>query len=313
MIEVRGITKRFGQVVAVDRVSFEVRRGEVLGLLGPNGAGKTTTMRILTCFLPPDEGEARVAGYNILEDSVEVRKRIGYLPETSPLYTDMGVLDYLNFVAEIRGIPRSQRRRRIKDVIEVCGLGDVIARSVGELSRGYCQRLGLSQVLIHDPEILILDEPTTGLDPKQIIEIRHLIKEIGREKTVILSTHILPEVSATCSRVLIIDNGRLVASGTPEELATQARGGDLIFISIRGPEADVRERLSQVSGVKEVRVLDGDGDGFVRFEVMTEVGKDLSEELFRVVVENHWSLKELRQETASLEEVFLHLTTGQQG
>ena len=208
MIEVRNLTKRYGSTVAVNNVSFDAEAGEVLGFLGPNGAGKTTTMRVLTCFLPADDGTASIDGYDIFENSIEVRQRIGYLPESAPLYGDMGVIDYLKFIAEIRNIPKSERNDRIKSVVEICGLGPMIQKDVGELSKGYRQRLGLAQSLVHDPPILILDEPTSGLDPSQIIEIRNLIKEIGKEKTIIFSTHILSEVSATCSRVLIISDGQ---------------------------------------------------------------------------------------------------------
>ena len=218
MIEVKNLTKRYGLTVAVDNVSFDANAGEVLGFLGPNGAGKTTTMRILTCYLSADEGTAKVAGYDVFEESIEVRKRIGYLPESAPLYMDMGVIDYLKFIAQIRHIPKSQRQERIKAVIDTCGLEKVIQKDVGELSRGYRQRLGLAQSLIHDPPILILDEPTSGLDPSQIIEIRNLIKAIGKEKTIIFSTHILPEVSATCSRILIINDGQIVANVVDQPL-----------------------------------------------------------------------------------------------
>ena len=228
MIEVINLTKRYGPTVAVDNVSFDAKAGEVLGFLGPNGAGKTTTMRILTGYLSADEGTAKVAGYDVFEESIEVRKRIGYLPESAPLYTDMGVIDYLKFIAQIRDIPKSQRSQRIKDVVDTCGLEKMIQKDVGELSKGYRQRLGLAQSLIHDPPILVLDEPTSGLDPSQIIEIRNLIREIGKEKMIIFSTHILPEASATCSRILIINDGQIVANGTPDELAgrgARGRGG----------------------------------------------------------------------------------------
>ena len=234
MIEVKNLTKRYGPTVAVDNVSFSAKSGEVLGFLGPNGAGKTTTMRVLTCYLSADEGNATVDGYDVFDQSVEVRKRIGYLPESAPLYTDMGVIDYLKFIAQVRDIPKSQRQQRTKEVIDICGLERVIQKDVGELSKGYRQRLGLAQSLIHDPPILIMDEPTSGLDPNQIIEIRNLIKEIGKEKMIIFSTHILPEVSATCSRILIINNGKIVANGSPESLADRAKGGQVVDITIRG-------------------------------------------------------------------------------
>ena len=224
MIEVRELTKSYGTTVAVNKVSFDAHAGEVLGFLGPNGAGKTTTMRILTCYLSADAGSATVAGHDVFEESVEVRKQIGYLPESAPLYSDMGVIEYLNFMTQVRHIPKSQRKERTRAVIDICGLEGVIQKDIGELSKGYRQRVGLAQSLIHDPPILILDEPTSGLDPSQIIEIRNLIKNIGQEKLVLFSTHILPEVSATCSRILIINNGKIVANGTPEELSSQAEG-----------------------------------------------------------------------------------------
>jgi ABC-2 type transport system ATP-binding protein len=306
MIEVRNLTKRYGSTVAVNNVSFDAEAGEVLGFLGPNGAGKTTTMRVLTCFLPADDGTASIDGYDIFENSIEVRQRIGYLPESAPLYGDMGVIDYLKFIAEIRNIPKSERNDRIKSVVEICGLGPMIQKDVSELSKGYRQRLGLAQSLVHDPPILILDEPTSGLDPSQIIEIRNLIKEIGKEKTIIFSTHILSEVSATCSRVLIISDGRIVANGTPDELAEQAKGEGVVDISIRAPQAEIESKLGDldfVTGFKQV----GTDDGVFRYKISSQQD-NIAEELFRFVVENRWSLTELRQESVSLEDVFLTLT-----
>src|SRR5947207_12534994 len=221
MIEVEGLTKNYGLTRAVDKVSFSVRRGEVLGFLGPNGAGKSTTMKILTCFLAPTAGRAMVAGHDVFDDSLEVRKRIGYLPEDTPIYRDMTVVEYLQFAAAMRGMERDKVGGRIKEIGGRCGLSNVAGKLVGELSKGYRQRLGLAQAMLHDPDILILDEPTSGLDPNQIVEIRQLIKELGQEKTVILSTHILPEVQATCSRVVIISDGRLVADGRPDDLVAR--------------------------------------------------------------------------------------------
>ena len=306
MIEVRNLTKRYGSTVAVNNVSFDAEAGEVLGFLGPNGAGKTTTMRVLTCFLPADDGTASIDGYDIFENSLEVRQRIGYLPESAPLYGDMGVIDYLKFIAEIRNIPKSERNDRIKSVVEICGLGPMIQKDVGELSKGYRQRLGLAQSLVHDPPILILDEPTSGLDPSQIIEIRNLIKEIGKEKTIIFSTHILSEVSATCSRVLIISDGRIVANGTPDELAEQAKGEGVVDISIRAPQAEIESKLEALDFVTSFKQV-GTDDGVFRYKISSQQD-NIAEELFRFVVENRWSLTELRQETVSLEDVFLKLT-----
>ena len=306
MIEVRNLTKRYGSTVAVNNVSFDAEAGEVLGFLGPNGAGKTTTMRVLTCFLPADDGTASIDGYDIFENSIEVRQRIGYLPESAPLYGDMGVIDYLKFIAEIRNIPKSERNDRIKSVVEICGLGPMIQKDVSELSKGYRQRLGLAQSLVHDPPILILDEPTSGLDPSQIIEIRNLIKEIGKEKTIIFSTHILSEVSATCSRVLIINDGQIVANGTPDELAEQAKGEGIVDISIRAPQAEIESKLEALDFVTSFKQV-GTDDGVFRYKISSQQD-NTAEELFRFVVENRWSLTELRQETVSLEDVFLKLT-----
>jgi ABC-2 type transport system ATP-binding protein len=307
MIEVKNLTKRYGPTVAVDNVSFNAKAGEVLGFLGPNGAGKTTTMRVLTCYLSADEGNATVDGYDVFEHSVEVRKRIGYLPESAPLYSDMGVIDYLKFIAQVRDIPKSQRQQRTKGVIDICGLESVIHKDVGELSRGYRQRLGLAQSLIHDPPILILDEPTSGLDPSQIIEIRNLIKEVGKEKMIIFSTHILPEVSATCSRILIINDGRIVANGSPESLTDRAKGGEVVDITIRGPAEEIETKLRDLNFVNEFSRVNT-VDGLFSYRIASEKGKNAAEELFQFVAQNGWSLTELRQESVSLEDVFLELT-----
>ena len=230
MIEVRELTKSYGPTRAVDQVSFDAKAGEVVGFIGPNGAGKTTTMRILTCYLTADAGKATVAGYDVLEHPIDVRKNVGYLPESAPLYTDMGVVEYLKFMAEVRDIPKSQRKERINTVIDICGLEGVIQKDIGELSKGYRQRVGLAQSLVHDPPILILDEPTSGLDPTQTIEIRNLIIEMGKEKLVLFSTHILPEVAATCSRILIINQGKIVANGTLEELIDQVQSEEKVHL-----------------------------------------------------------------------------------
>ena len=307
MIEVKNLTKRYGPTVAVDNVSFSAKSGEVLGFLGPNGAGKTTTMRVLTCYLSADEGNATVDGYDVFDQSVEVRKRIGYLPESAPLYTDMGVIDYLKFIAQVRDIPKSQRQQRTKEVIDICGLESVIQKDVGELSKGYRQRLGLAQSLIHDPPILIMDEPTSGLDPNQIIEIRNLIKEIGKEKMIIFSTHILPEVSATCSRILIINNGKIVANGSPESLADRAKGGQVVDITIRGPADEIESKLQDLNFVNEFDRVNT-VDGLFNYRIASEKGSNPAEELFQFVVQNGWSLTELRQESVSLEDVFRELT-----
>jgi len=308
MIEAENLTKRYGDTVAVDDVSFSVKKGEIVGLLGPNGAGKTTTMRILTCYLPPDGGKATIAGKDILEQSFDVRHSLGYLPENNPLYTDMGVVDYLRFIAHIRKLPRKDLTSKLKAMIEVCGLEPVLNKRIGELSKGFCQRVGLAQTMIHDPDILILDEPTVGLDPNQIVEIRELIKRLGEEKTVILSSHILPEVAATCKRIIIMNNGKIVGSGTPEEMSTRAKGGGVIKIAIRGPVETIKEKLGSMAKVKNFKVKDSQTDGWTRFEVISTGEEDLNEELFRMVVANGWSLSELYQETLSLEDVFQQLT-----
>ena len=307
MIEVKNLTKRYGPTVAVDNVSFSAKAGEVLGLLGPNGAGKTTTMRVLTCYLSADEGSATVDGYDVFDQSVEVRKRIGYLPESAPLYLDMGVIDYLKFIAQVRDIPKSQRQQRTKEVIDICGLESVIHKDVGELSKGFRQRLGLAQCLIHDPPILIMDEPTSVLDPNHIIAIRNLITEIGKEKMIIFSTHILPEVSATCSRILIINAGKIVANGSPESLTERAKGGEVVDITIRGPAEEIETKLRDLNFVNEFSRVNT-VDGLLSYRIASEKGKNAAEELFQFVAQNGWSLTELRQESVSLEDVFLELT-----
>jgi ABC-2 type transport system ATP-binding protein len=308
MIEVSNLVKRFGQTVAVDDVSFSVARGEVLGFLGPNGAGKTTTMRILTCYLVADSGTATVAGYDINENPIEVRRRVGYLPETAPLYNDMTVIDYLDFVAEARGIRNGGRKAAVDRMIDVTSLEGVTRQSIGSLSRGYRQRVGLAQTLIHDPDILILDEPTSGLDPNQIIGIRQLIKKLGEEKTILLSTHILPEVSATCSRMIIIDRGKLVASGTPEELSSQASQHGSTLVTIRGPLRDIATALTQTPWISEWQEIGARTGDLHRLRVEGSEGRDISEDLFRIVAEKGWSLTELCRQEMSLEEVFLRLT-----
>jgi ABC-2 type transport system ATP-binding protein len=308
MIQVSNLHKRFGPTHAVRDVSFNVQRREVVGFLGPNGAGKTTTMRVLTCYLPADDGTATIAGFDVATHPLEVRRRIGYLPESAPLYTEMGVIDYLSFIGEVRGLEGRRCRERVQNMVEVCGLEKVIKKDINELSRGYRQRVGLAQTLIHDPDVLILDEPTSGLDPNQIIEIRQLIREIGREKTVILSTHILPEVTATCSRVIIINEGRLVADGAPDELANRSRGGERVYMTVRGPQAEVEGKLASLPAVRSVRVVGGPAPGRVRYEITSGDGVDPTEQLFQVAADNRWPVSELYREASSLEQVFIQLT-----
>lgn len=309
MIEVKNVSKRFGTTVALDDLSFEVKKGEVLGFLGPNGAGKTTMMRIITCYMPASDGTVTVAGHDTLSDSMEVRKRIGYLPESAPLYLDMDVTDYLSFAAQVRGIASGERAERLKKMAEVCGLEGVMGKDIGKLSKGYRQRVGLAQAMIHDPDILILDEPTTGLDPAQIIEMRELIKRIGKKKTVILCSHILPEVSATCDRILIINKGKRVASGTAEELTSATEGHITIRTRIYGTEVEVKEKLSAMDCIVGCRVVESPSGGPSTFLVKAKPDGDVGQEIFRMVVENNYSLSELRVEQVSLEDVFLQLTT----
>jgi ABC-2 type transport system ATP-binding protein len=314
MIEVAGLTKDYGPHRAVDQVSFNVRRGEVLGFLGPNGAGKSTTMKMLTCFLAPTAGRARVAGHDVFDQSIEVRRRIGYLPEDTPIYRDMTVVEYLQFAAAVRGMAPEKIGGRIKEIGQRCGLGDVAGKLVGELSKGFRQRVGLAQAMLHDPDILILDEPTSGLDPNQIVEIRSLIKEIGEEKTVILSTHILPEVQATCSRIVIISGGKLVADGTPDSLRAREKGGRYkVVVESTGVSADtVRDRLASLAGVGRCVAVAGEA-GAHAFAIDGAASDDLRKPIFRAVVDNRWSLLELVREAASLEDVFRNLTTGEEG
>jgi ABC-2 type transport system ATP-binding protein len=311
MIEVDGLTKDYGPTRAVDHVSFSVRPGEVLGFLGPNGAGKSTTMKMLTCFLSPTSGRARVAGHDVFDESLEVRRRIGYLPEDTPIYRDMTVLEFLEFAASMRGMEPGKRGERIKEVGQRCGLGDVAGKLVGELSKGFRQRVGLAQAMLHDPDILILDEPTSGLDPNQIVEIRSLIKEIGREKTVILSTHILPEVQATCSRILIISGGKLVADGTPDSLRAREKGGRYrVVVESNGVVKEaIRDRLASLAGVAHCEMIAGE-EGSHAFALDALAAADLRKPIFRAAVDNRWTLLELLRESASLEDVFRNLTTG---
>jgi ABC-2 type transport system ATP-binding protein len=310
MIEVQMLCKNFGPVEAVRSVSFEVSKGEVVGFLGPNGAGKTTTMRILVGYIPPSSGRARVSGHDVVSDSLEVRRRIGYLPENAPLYLDMPVEDFLTTIAEVRRIPGNRKRARLDETIQTCGLGTVLKRDIGELSKGFRQRVGLAAALVHEPDVLILDEPTSGLDPNQIIEIRDLIRAIGREKTILLSTHILPEVSATCGRVLIINGGQIVASGTPDELTSRVGAGAGVVVGVRAPRAEVERRLRARPGVRDVRPISEDA-GVTRVSVVGAADGSLAEDLFRWAVEEGWVLSELTPERASLEEVFRTLTSGE--
>jgi ABC-2 type transport system ATP-binding protein len=311
VIEVQHLSKRYGRVVAVDDVSFRVERGEILGFLGPNGAGKTTTMRILTGYMPATEGKAIVAGFDVFDQPVEAKRRTGYLPETPPLYPDMSVLEYLTFVAKIKGVPAAEQTKRVWTVMERTRIADMANRQCGKLSKGYKQRVGLGQALIHNPDVLILDEPTAGLDPKQIIETRELIKSLAGDHTIVLSTHILPEVEQTCQRVVIINKGRVVAVDTPDNLKARLRGSETMYVQVDLTGADaaaVTGALGRVAGV--TRIAESDRrDNLVGFEVESERGQDVRRELARNVVSNGWGLLELRPMRMSLEEIFLSVTT----
>jgi ABC-2 type transport system ATP-binding protein len=308
VIEVEHLTKRYGPVTAVQDVSFQVHKGEILGFLGPNGAGKTTTMRVLTGYMPATEGRVVVAGHDVLEQAVAAKRHIGYLPETPPLYPDMTVREYLQFVAKIKGVPSADRKARVEQVMTRTWIGDMAGRACGKLSKGYRQRVGLAQALIHNPDVLILDEPTAGLDPKQIIETRRLIKELAGDHTIILSTHILPEVSQTCDRVVIINKGRVVAIDTPDNLTRRLRGAETMFVQVDGTRAsEAAAALAKVPGV--VRVAPADNAAAGAFEIESEKGRDVRRELAKAVVLGGHDLLELRPTRVSLEDIFLSLTT----
>ena len=309
MIEVDHLTKVFNGRKAVDGISFTVQKGEILGFLGPNGAGKTTTMRILTCYMPASDGTARVAGYDVFDESLEVRRRIGYLPENPPLYPEMTVASYLHFVAKIKGAPSARRRSMVDDVMQKCSIGDVANRIISKLSKGYKQRVGLAQALLNNPEVLILDEPTIGLDPKQIHDVRSLIKSLAGDHTVILSTHILPEVSMTCNRVVIIHNGKVVAMDTPTGLTDQMKGAEKVALSVRGPRPAVLEKLGAIAGVLNVKAEGEEDGGPANYVVECKLETDLRGILAREIVSQGWDLLEMRGVSMSLEDVFINLVT----
>ncbi len=312
MIEVQHLSKRYGPFTAVDDVSFSVGAGEILGFLGPNGAGKTTTMRIITGYMPASEGTVTVAGHDVFSDSIAAKKRTGYLPETPPLYPDMTVRDYVTFVARIKGVPSREVRARVDDVMKKTHIDDMASRHCGKLSKGYKQRVGLAQALIHNPDVLVLDEPTAGLDPKQIIEARQLITELGGNHTVVLSTHILPEVSQTCHRVVIIARGKVVAVDTPANLTARLRGSETMFLQVVAPGSDVGPVLSAIAGVTRVKADVAEG-GLTSIEIDSEQGRDVRRELAAAVVNHGWGLLELRPMRMSLEDIFLSLTTEDTG
>jgi gliding motility-associated transport system ATP-binding protein len=312
MIKVTELSKKYARTTAVDRISFEVEKGQIVGFLGPNGAGKTTTMRILTCFLPPSAGTATVAGFDVLEQPLEVKKRIGYLPEAPPIYPEMETAAYLRFVGKLKGLSGGELQKRLDYVCDRCAISDVRNKLLGKLSRGYRQRVGLAQAIIHNPDVLVLDEPTAGLDPKQINETRDLIKDLAGEHTIILSTHILPEVEQTCQQVIIINKGKLVATDSVRNLQARARGAESVVIEVAGrnDSLDVpaaQRRLEQVPGVSRVQCRD-QRDSRAIFEIESQKGRFLRGDLARAVVESGWDLNELRPAAVSLEEVFLQLT-----
>ncbi len=309
MIEVRELTKTYGPERAVDSISFQIRKGEVVGFLGPNGAGKTTTMKVVTGYLPPTEGTVLVDGKDVQEESLSIREQIGYLPESTPLYRDMVTYDYLSFVAAMRGVAPERRKSRIAEMSHACGLAEVLSKRIDTLSKGYRQRVGLAQAMIHDPPILILDEPTSGLDPNQIVEIRGLIKRLGREKTVVLSTHILPEVQASCDRVLIIHKGKLVADGTPQDLQSSFAGEQRVQYGVLAEAADVTAALSDWHHVRVIAEQTGT-DGETLLTLAADGDSDIRPSLFRLAVDRDWTLTELHLDSANLEDVFRQLTAG---
>ena len=317
MIKVEGLTKRYARTVAVDNISFEVAKGQIVGFLGPNGAGKTTTMRVLTCFLPPTAGSASVAGFDVLEHPMEVKRRIGYLPETPPLYPEMEVSEYLRFVGRLKGISSADIAKRVDEVTGRCAIGDVRNKLISKLSKGYRQRVGLAQAIIHNPDVLILDEPTSGLDPKQIIEIRELLRSLAGEHTIILSTHILPEVEHTCDHVIIINKGKLVAIDTVANLTNRLRGAEAVHVEVEAPDgspdpSNVQQVLEQAPGVSRVIMRDSK-DGRLRFEVESLQGRQIRPGLARAVVQAGWGLNDLHAVGLSLEDIFLQLTGAEQG
>ena len=307
MIQVRDLTHYYGPHLAVQDVNFGVKKGEVVGFLGPNGAGKTTTMRIITGFMPPTRGRVTLADFDVVEQSLEVRRRVGYLPETVPLYTEMPVSGYLKYMGTLRGMKSRLIKNRISEVIDICQLGDYRKTIIGKLSKGFRQRVGIAQAILHEPEVLVLDEPTIGIDPIQVVETRRLIQDLGKQQTVVLSSHILPEVSMICSRVLIIHQGRIVAEDTPQNLAQSLQGVEQLQVEVGGPPAEVLPVLRRVPGVSEVthRPQQNRDLYMVRFQR----GQDLRDEISRSIISNGWSLLSLQAVGMSLEDIFLRLTT----
>jgi len=311
LITVENLTKRYATKTAIEAVSFQVEQGEILGFLGPNGAGKTTTMRIITGYMPASEGTVTVDGFDVFDNPIDVRRRIGYLPENPPLYLEMTVTGYLRFVAKIKGVPKNKLEDETARVMERASITDVKDRIISKLSKGYKQRVGIAQALLNDPPVLILDEPTIGLDPKQIHEVRQLVKDLAGQHTVVLSTHILPEVEQTCHRVIIIDRGKIVAIDTPQNLRLQLQGGERVSIEVQGPGSEILSTLKAMAGVVDVQQA-GDSDGRHRYLVEGELRKDIRSDLARTIVQKGWGLYELQSTTMSLEDIFLKLTTAEE-
>ncbi|MGA9364020.1 MAG: ATP-binding cassette domain-containing protein [Bacteroidota bacterium] len=310
-IVVNNLSKFYGDAKAVDGISFQVQSGEILGFLGPNGAGKTTTMRIITCYLSASAGSVEVEGKDIRSESLKVRKLVGYLPEQNPLYFDMNVLEYLEYSAQLQGVEKNSLSSRVREMVDVCALGEMKHKDIGQLSKGYRQRVGLAAAMIHDPKVLILDEPTSGLDPNQIIEIRNLIKELGKEKTVVLSTHILPEVQATCNRVIIINRGKIVADGPIEELQRGLHGGEKILMEVEIPGSQSFEEVSShvktIPSIETVAFIE-ERDGAKKFSIETSTAVDVRRDLFQLCIQKGWVLLELHRQQTSLEDIFRQLT-----
>ena len=313
MIKIENLTKFYGDFKAVDDISFTVNDGEILGFLGPNGAGKTTTLKILTCFMPPTKGNIWFNDLDVHEHSMEIRKMIGYLPENTPLYEYMSIYEYLNYICDLREIYGSKRKDRMAKMIELCGLEKMLGKDIGELSKGYRQRVGIAQAMIHEPEILILDEPTIGLDPNQVVEIRNLIKDVGSEKTVILSTHILSEVEAAGKRIIIISSAEIVADSTSEHLRRELAGKAVIHLELKGDISEAPDVFSEIDGIEKTLAVAGSGNGTTLLDITVSSSRDLREEIFKTVVEKEWVILEMNQHKTNLEEVFRLLTSSQEG
>jgi len=307
MIQATDLTHFYGPNPAIQDVNFGVEKGEILGFLGPNGAGKTTTMRIITGYMPPTRGQVTLGGYDVVEQSLQARRKIGYLPETVPLYTDMTVSGYLKYMGTLRGMPPKSINRRVGEVVDVCRLGDYRKSIIGKLSKGFRQRVGIAQAIIHEPEVLVLDEPTIGIDPIQVVETRRLIQDLGKQQTVVLSSHILPEVSMICERVMIINEGKIVAEDTPDNLAKRLQGVNRLEVEVSGPRDEVLPALRKIKGVSDVTIRAGQGRSI--YTIQAQGGEDLRDQISRAVISSGWSLLSMQMVGMSLEEIFLKLTT----